>query len=52
MVDFFVVVMSVIGVCIVAWFITMNDEPGNTRPSKTPLAMRQDPGPKPTRYRM
>lgn len=43
MADFIVVVMSLVGIGFVAWFVSQNDEPGNTRPDKTILAMAPDP---------
>lgn len=45
MVDFIAVVLSMVGLVLVAWFVSRNDEPGNSRPDKTLLAMIEDPLP-------
>jgi len=45
MFDFLAVMISIMGLGLVAWFVYRNDQPGNVRPDKTLLAMREDPPP-------
>ncbi len=50
MIDLLTVMLSMAGLVLIAWFVRSNDEPGNARPDKTPLAMIEDPPPEKNRW--
>jgi hypothetical protein len=43
MIDLLTVTLSMVGLVLIAWFVRQNDEPGNSRPQNTILAMQDDP---------